>query len=430
MRRHVVRSITSIFAAIALTLSSPTVANADSRAINFEFPTYHPGSIDGQDGWAGTLGSPINPAIDQAVVTNTYGYSSFGGQSWRISNAYTDGAFGDWPFSPSLVNEAGETAAQNGVVYSGGTRQNHFEVQWDFASTVPTTEQMGTDPLTGLDPLQVSTAPDRGDGARMSFIKMRDTSTGLAIDFADYQDQKPYGSESNPSAGCGPEDGFVTTTVAKNLDRTRPHTVKLTIDFIDGPRNDVVNVYVDGKFRHTGGTWEDYYRWCHESGGGTGNPAFDQSRTVDSMIFQARSGGGTCGTCRGFGFLIDNLSYVSSQSECHNGDGDADFEDQDGHKHHGHFHGNSCETQDNDESDDDDQGRHFESTSVDSSTFASDSSSETLTMVGTGLDGGLPVAFTLVVIDYGGAAPAVYNLVLSDGRTIVATLVSGTVSVK
>ena len=64
MRRHFVRSITSIFAAIALTLSSPTVANADSRAINFEFPTYHTGSIDGQDGWAGTLGSPINPAIE------------------------------------------------------------------------------------------------------------------------------------------------------------------------------------------------------------------------------------------------------------------------------------------------------------------------------------------------------------------------------
>src|SRR5205807_3999279 len=145
MRRHFVRSITSIFAAIALTLSSPTVANADSRAINFEFPTYHTGSIDGQDGWAGTLGSPINPAIDQAVVTNT-GYSSFGTQSWRMSNAYTDGAFGDWPFSPSLVNEAGETMALNHngpLVYSDGTRQNHFDVQWSFAAAVP--NSTGTD---------------------------------------------------------------------------------------------------------------------------------------------------------------------------------------------------------------------------------------------------------------------------------------------
>src|SRR5207249_8898700 len=127
---------------------------ADSRSITFEASQgYTLGSIDGQDGWAGTLGGPISPFIDQAVVANTYGYPSFGGQSWRMSNAYTDGAFGDWPFSPSLVNEAGETMAQNGVIYSGGTRQSHFEARWDFASTVRGSEQPG---------LQISTSPDRG----------------------------------------------------------------------------------------------------------------------------------------------------------------------------------------------------------------------------------------------------------------------------
>src|SRR6266436_6740765 len=127
------------------------IARADSRTITFEDPPYIPGSINGQDGWAGTLGVPSNPLIDQEVVPNTYGYTSFAFQSWRISNAYTDGAFGDWPFSPSLANEAGETMAQNGGLYSGGTRQNHFEAQWDFASTVPSSEQPG---------LQISTAPD------------------------------------------------------------------------------------------------------------------------------------------------------------------------------------------------------------------------------------------------------------------------------
>src|SRR5438046_756610 len=118
------------------------IISADILSIDFEAPSYSPGSIQGQQGWGGQNppGIPINPAIDQAVVANTYGYTSFGGQSWRISNAYTDGAFGDWPFSPSLTNEAGETQAQNGngvVTFSGGVRQKHFEVQWDFASTVP-----------------------------------------------------------------------------------------------------------------------------------------------------------------------------------------------------------------------------------------------------------------------------------------------------
>src|SRR5882762_8917854 len=130
----------------------------------------------------------------------------------------------------------------------------------------------------------------------MSYIRMRDTSTGLSIDFIEYQDNAPYGSYGSPlsaAAGCGPEDDFVLTTVASGLNRTRPHTIRLTMDFVDGPRNDVVKVYVDGTLRHTGGSWEDYFRWCMESGGGTGNTTFDQSRTVDSMIFQARSGSGT-----------------------------------------------------------------------------------------------------------------------------------------
>jgi len=286
--------------------------SADSLGINFEASQgYSPGSIQGQNGWGGQNppGVPINPAIDQAVVTNTYGYPSFGGQSWRMSNAYTDGAFGHWPFSPSLANEAGETQALNGngvFVFSGGVRQKHFQVQWDFASTVPTAEQPG---------LQVSTAPDRGDGARMSYIRMQDKPDGLSVYFIDYEDNAPYGSLANPVVGCGPEDDFVEYIVASGLSRSVPHTVKLTIDFVDGPRNDVVKVYVDGKLRHIGTTWEDYYRWCTESGGGIPNDAAaDQSRTVDSMIFQARTGSGMAPSTRGYGFLIDNLSLLSSQA--------------------------------------------------------------------------------------------------------------------
>jgi hypothetical protein len=113
---------------------------------------------------------------------------------------------------------------------------------------------------------------------------------------------------------------------------------------------------------------------------------------------------------------------------CKNGDGEGDFEDQNGHKHHGQFHGNSCDNNGGHEKDDDNQGGHFESNSVSSSAFTADENSQTLTMVGTGFDGGLPVGFTLVVIDYNGLAPAVYNLTLTNGRTFVGSLVNGTVS--
>ena len=403
----------ALIGAVLAVFVLPALMSADSLTITFEAPTYHLGSIDGQNGWAGTAGGPINILIDQEVVANTYGYTSFGGQSWRMSNAYTDGAFGDWPFSPSLTNEAGETTAQN-LGFSGGIRQNHFEVRWDFASTVRNAEQPG---------LQISTSPDRGDGARMSFIRMKDLPAGLSVEFSEYLDHPPFGTPLNPAAGCGPEDEFLITTVASGLSRNRPHTVKLTMDFVDGPRNDVVKVYVDGTLRHTGTSWEDFFRWCELTG---------ESRTVDSMIFQARTSGGTAPFTRGNGFLIDNLTYFSSQGRCRGGDGDGDFEDdKGGRRHHGKFHHDSCE---NDrgrvEEDDRDSGKHFESTSTDSATFTSNENSQTLTMIGTGLHDGLPVAFTMVAVDNGNLAPGVFTLILTDGYSVTGSLVNGRIVIE
>jgi len=423
-----VRRLFVAAAAITLWVGSAISAQADSIGIQFETSEgYHTGSIDQQNGWAGTLGTPVNPAIDQAIVSTAgYPYPTFGGQSWRMSNAYTDGAFGDWPFSPSLHDEAGETNAQNGGVFSGGTRQNHFEVQWDFASETPGAAQPG---------LQISTSPDRGDGARMSFIRMKDLSDGLALEFVDYQDRPPFGSVSNPSAGCGPEDNFVLTTVASGLSRTVPHTVKLTMDFVDGPRNDMVKVFVDGQLEHVGTSWEDYYRWCTESGGGMPNdPSADQPRTVDSMIFQARTSGGQASGTAGHGFLFDNLSYASfSTNQCdeRHSDGDGDVDSSDGRHGHTTFHKHGCGHQDTDsvQHTDSDQGRSFQSTSVDAAAFTTAADSRTVVITGTGVDNGLPVTFTMTAVDSDGLLPPGYTLVLSDGYVFTGTMVSGALSV-
>jgi len=278
-------------------------------------------------------------------------------------------------------------------------------------------------------------APDRGDGARMSYIRLEDDVSGLRVFFIDYQDKHPYGSYGSAitaAAGCGSEDDFVETMVASGLDRSKAHTAKLTMDFVDGPRNDVVKVYVDGTLRHTGTSWEDYFRWCTESGGGTGTTASDQSRTVDSMIFTVRGGEGeTHPLNRDKGFLIDNLTYRSFQGQCRSGDGDGDFEDGHGHRHHGHFHHDSCDDGRGDvEDDDSDSGKHFESTSTDSATFTSNENSQTLTMIGTGLDDGVPVGFTMVAVDYGGVIPATYTLILTNGRTFTGVLVSGSLLIQ
>ena len=90
--------------------------------------------------------------------------ASFRGQSWRYSNEFATTSFGDQSFSPSVANEAGETAAVNNGL-SGGTRQATYEASWDFSSAQPGAEQAG---------LQLGVSPDRGDGARMSLVRMLD----------------------------------------------------------------------------------------------------------------------------------------------------------------------------------------------------------------------------------------------------------------
>jgi len=263
-------------------------ALADGAAIDFESPTYSTGTVHLQDGWssAGAAGSGC-AVYDHAVATNIYGYTSFGGQSLRMSNAVTSGCFGDQTFSKSLTDDAGESTssdAYNGGL-SGGTRQSYFEAQWDFASTVPGSEQAG---------LSVVASADRGDGARMSWVQMTDTPAGLEVNFFDYQ------ISANPPTG-----DFVFTNVASGLDRTVTHRIKIAMFFVDGAENDIVKVYVDGALMHTGTSWEDYFRQNQPPG----------TRTVDSVLF--RTGGTAAPATAGNGFLIDNLTLFSGPGpEC------------------------------------------------------------------------------------------------------------------
>jgi len=252
--------------------SGPIVCDSNSS-----FDDFTPGSVNGQDGWSAT------GPFDQEVVENAYGYPSFGCQTLRLSNAVTSGSFGNQIFSDSITNEAGETDALNGGL-SGGTRQSHFSAEFDIAAAT-TTHQPG---------LAITVSPDRGDGARMSFLRFTDTPTGIDVIFFDVQ------SVTDPAV-------FAPTTIAIGLFRTMPHTVRFEMEFVDGPSNDVVKIYINNVLVHTGTSWENYYRFDSES-----NPGLTQnnSRTVDSLLF--RLSGIAATTTLGAGFLIDNYTLVSS----------------------------------------------------------------------------------------------------------------------
>ncbi|MEP6856999.1 MAG: hypothetical protein ABI994_01345, partial [Gemmatimonadales bacterium] len=240
--------------------------------VNFEPPLYHVGSINGQDGW--TSFGPYDQGVVANALSNTY--PDFGLQSLRISNAVTSGSFGDQTFSKPLVIAAGESES--------GALKNHFEAQWDFASTVPDAEQPD---------LSVVASPDRGDGSRMSWVQMADTRNGLEINFFDVR------GTSDPANFVGP------LTVASNLDRTVPHTIRITMDFLEGPSNDVVKVYVDGQRKETGTSWENYYRYDSEAAAHGG-----KTPIVNRILF--RTGGAAAIGNLGKGFVIDNFSMKSA----------------------------------------------------------------------------------------------------------------------
>jgi hypothetical protein len=250
----------------------PVVVPACS-ADDTTFDTFGNGSVNGQNGWQST------GSYDQAIVDNTYGFNSFGCKSLRLSNAVASGSFGDQTFSYSTANEAGESdSTSNGQ--SGGTRQNHYEAQFDVASTSQSQQTS----------LSLSVAPDRGDGSRMSYLRLADQADGIHVFFVDVQ------GTTSPS-------NFVETEIA-TLSRTAPHTLKFAIDYVNGPSNDIVKVYVDGSLVHTGTTWENYYRYDSESS------AEQSPRTSDSLLF--RAGGAPVPANSGKGLLFDNVNITTS----------------------------------------------------------------------------------------------------------------------
>jgi hypothetical protein len=171
---------------------------------------------------------------------------------------------------------------------ASGVHQTHYVASFDFTSADPTSEQPG---------LRMTLSPDRGDGARMSFVALRDTPTGLAVDVADVPSPA---TTPGPGVGEAHVDFVTTSDVAAGLARNAVHNLRLEMDLNDGPDNDVVRVFVDGLNVFTGESWENYYRNDTEAAG-SGN----EVPLVDNLLF--RSSGTAAPATAGAGFLFDNM---------------------------------------------------------------------------------------------------------------------------
>jgi hypothetical protein len=292
MRRFIGNLGVSSLLALALVWVFTSAAVADTIGpITFETSQgYHVGDINAQPFPPGTLPnggwSKTGPYDAQVVLVSSYPAASgygFVAQALRISDAVTSGSFGDQTFSPGLADEAGESAAVN-LGLSGGVRRPHFDASFLIGTT-----------QASLQPgLHMTVSPDRGDGARMSFLRFEDQADGVHVFFVDVTDpgRVPNG------------DTFNTTDIA-TLDRTHSHLIRFSIDFKNGPANDQVKIYIDGSLKITGTTWEDYYRYDSEQA-----PQGNKVPTVDKLLFR-ESGTANIGDL-GNGFLLDRVILASS----------------------------------------------------------------------------------------------------------------------
>ncbi len=102
------RLVVPLLVAVSLVFGSSALAIGRTTT---DFESFTIGSVNGQGGWSSGHGSSFCPLYDEGVVSNTYGYSTFGAKSFRLSNAITCSSYNEQTFSPSLVDEAGETSA-------------------------------------------------------------------------------------------------------------------------------------------------------------------------------------------------------------------------------------------------------------------------------------------------------------------------------
>lgn len=250
-----------------------TSISADSiGTFDFESPTYSTGNIDGQDNWSKT-GAYESEIVLTSSFPNAAGFG-FGDQSLRVSNAITSGSFGDQTISPSLSNPSHESSATN-----------YYEATFEIGSTL-STEQTG---------LFISVSPDDGLGSRMSYVGFEDLADGIHVIFYDVSNPGPL----NTVSSFNPTDTIT-------IDRTSSHKIKIEMELITGPANDVVRLYVDDVLVHTGTSWEDYYRYDPEQNG-NGNVL----PSVSNLIIPIR--GNSVPENSGNGYLIDNVSLYSGE---------------------------------------------------------------------------------------------------------------------
>lgn len=244
-----------------------------------DFEDYNVGNINGQRDWSKT--GPYDVEVENVIDYPDAAHYGFEKKALRASNIYGDGAFGGQAYSPGLTQAAGE----------GENVASYFTAGF----------KIGTTQAEHQPGLAISVSPDDGNGSRMSYLRFNDMADGVHVNFVDVTNEGGLGTATT----WNPDVPIAT------LARATSHAIRFEIAFVQGPGtdgvgNDVVKIFVDGVLKHTGTTWENYYRYDPEQvGNGNAVP------TISKMLFAAR-GDSVPTLVQGEGYLIDNVSLSSS----------------------------------------------------------------------------------------------------------------------
>src|SRR5262245_28993781 len=267
-----------------------TLLDGGSNTQDFEDMALGP-IANGENGWV-----VQNPTVDQAVVVDPH---NAGNQVFRISSDPSNGAF-QGPYTPAardvngIVVTAGEP--QTSANYSG------HSISFDFAPVVP-----GDNSRIEVDFARAN-ATDRNN-----FMVIEQTSHGIRIAVSEPTTTNGFTTDNPPPASnTFPHDW---RTLVSGVDSTEPHHMELRLTYVDGPNNDVIEVYLDGNLIGTTTSFENYRDFSTDPHAaafpGATHADNAEANQTNRIIFRESNNGQPedgSGTGDNRGFYFDNLT--------------------------------------------------------------------------------------------------------------------------
>ncbi|HYC48492.1 MAG TPA: hypothetical protein VED01_23715, partial [Burkholderiales bacterium] len=269
---------------LAPNVENLTLLDAASNIEDFE--DFALGAIaNGENGWQFGGGGK-----DQEVVL------ADGDNAFRMSNDPGNADFSG-PYTPALAATAGELG-----VTSADVESMTFSLQFRPANATADGSRLEID------------FGNEAANDRVNFLVLEHTATpgvGLRIATAE---PTTTADQWVTNTGLNGDFNFATgsRTLAAEIDPSAWHTLSLTVNFVPGQDNDVIDVYLDGAHIGQSTTFENFFDFHTGADHATAAEAHQANR----VFFRAADGAGNPFAADGAGgnrqgFLIDEIDYRS-----------------------------------------------------------------------------------------------------------------------